>query len=191
MDRHLRVAAIVWFTDETLDMLERGGDQVVKVGPEEYEKELEERLFPLDDKEVTLRVQRNAEEQEKPTLAEMGAVLGISEEVLERTRDVSSGALGTPEYWLNWYADTIETSTEAKRTNRNFREIQGYDVRPQPAVSSVLASEGERVSSERSTEDAVEHEFVRNLCIGLDELPSRTRRALRKWLERCSSDGVP
>ncbi|RAW20587.1 hypothetical protein PC110_g22971, partial [Phytophthora cactorum] len=85
--------------------------------------------------EVMLRVQRNAEKQEKPTLAEMGAVLGISEEVLERTRDVSSGALGTPEYWLN---------------------------------CSVLASEGEHVSSEGSTEDAVERDFVRNVCIGLD-----------------------
>ncbi|KAG2962343.1 hypothetical protein PC116_g14856 [Phytophthora cactorum] len=109
------------FTDEELDMLERGGDQVVKDEAEEYEKELEERLSPLDDKEVMLRVQRNAEKQEKPTLAEMGAVLGISEEVLERTRDVSSGALGTPEYWLNWYADILETSTEAKRATRNFR----------------------------------------------------------------------
>ncbi|KAG2780976.1 hypothetical protein Pcac1_g8921 [Phytophthora cactorum] len=56
-------------------------------------------------------------------------------EVLERTRDVSSGALGTPEYWLN---------------------------------CSVLASEGEHVSSEGSTEDAVERDFVRNVCIGLD-----------------------
>ncbi|KAG3089472.1 hypothetical protein PI125_g17987 [Phytophthora idaei] len=156
------------FTDEELDMLERGGDQAVKDEPEEYEKELEERLFPLDDKEVKLRVQRNAEEQEKPTLAEMSAVLGISEEELERTRDVSSGALGTPEYWLNWYADTLETSTEAKRANRNFREIEGSDVRSQPAVSSVLASEGEGVSSEGSTEDTVEREFVRNVCIGLD-----------------------
>ncbi|KAG3195012.1 hypothetical protein PC128_g8821 [Phytophthora cactorum] len=136
------------FTDVELDMLERGGDQVVKDRPEEYEKELEERLFPLDDKEVMLRVQRNAEEKKKPTLAEM--------------------TLGTPEYWLNWYADTLETSTEAKRANRNFREIEGSDVRSQPAVSSVLASEGERVSSEGSTEDAVEREFVRNVCIGLD-----------------------
>ncbi|KAG3141115.1 hypothetical protein C6341_g19855 [Phytophthora cactorum] len=64
------------FTDVELDMLERGGDQVVKDEPEEYEKELEERLFPLNDKEIMLRVQRNAEEQEKPTLAEMSAVLG-------------------------------------------------------------------------------------------------------------------
>ncbi|KAG2913405.1 hypothetical protein PC114_g8541 [Phytophthora cactorum] len=136
------------FTDEELDMLERGGDQVVTDEPEEYEKELEERLFPLDDKEVMLRVQRDAEEKKKPTLAEM--------------------TLGTPEYWLNWYADTLETSTEAKRANRNFREIEGSDVRSQPAVSSVLASEGERVSSEGSTEDAVEREFVRNVCIGLD-----------------------
>ncbi|KAG3130813.1 hypothetical protein PI126_g20334 [Phytophthora idaei] len=115
-----------------------------------------------------LRVQRNAEEQEKPTLAEMSAVLRIFEEVLERTRYVSSGALGTPEYWLNWYADTLETSTEAKRANRKFREIEGSDVRSQPAVSSVLASEGGRVSSEGSTEDAGERGFVRNVCIELD-----------------------
>ncbi|KAG3074108.1 hypothetical protein PI124_g21364 [Phytophthora idaei] len=149
-------------------MLERGGDQVAKDEPEEYEKELEERLFPLDDKEVMLRVQRNAEEQEKPTLAEMSSVLGISEEVLERTRDVSSGAFGAPEYWLNWYADTLETPTEAKRANRNFQEIEGSEVRSRPAVSSVLAGEGERVSSEGSTEDAVEREFVWNVRIGLD-----------------------
>ncbi|KAG3085177.1 hypothetical protein PI125_g19300 [Phytophthora idaei] len=58
-------------------MLERGGDHVVKDEPEEYEKELEERLFPLHAKEVMLRVQRNAEKQEKPTLAEMGAVGNI------------------------------------------------------------------------------------------------------------------
>ncbi|KAG2799616.1 hypothetical protein PC129_g9102 [Phytophthora cactorum] len=172
-------------------MLERGGDQVVKDEPEEYEKELEERLFPLDDNEVMLRVQRNAEEQEKPTLAEMSAVLGISEEVLERTRDVSSGALGTPEYWLNWDADTLKTSTEAKRAHRNFREIEGSDVRSQPAVSSVLASEGERVSFEGSTEDAVECDFVRNVCIGLDGTAVSNSSALRKWLERCRSDGVP
>ncbi|KAG3132016.1 hypothetical protein PI126_g19828 [Phytophthora idaei] len=108
------------FTDEKLDMLERGGDQVVKDEPDEYEKELEERSFPLDDKEVMLRVQRNAEEQEKPTLAEMSVMLRISEEVLDRPRDVSSGALETPENWLNWYADALEMSTEAKRANRNF-----------------------------------------------------------------------
>ncbi|KAG3046845.1 hypothetical protein PC121_g20424 [Phytophthora cactorum] len=156
------------FTDEELDMLERGGNQVVKDEPEEYEKELEERLFPLDDKEAMLCVQRNAEEQEKPILAGMSAVLGLSEEVLERTRDVSSGALGTPGYWLNWYADTLETSTEATRANRNFQEIEGSEVRSQPAVSSELASEEERVSSEGPTEDAVEREFVRNVRIGLD-----------------------
>ncbi|KAG2900394.1 hypothetical protein PC117_g21988 [Phytophthora cactorum] len=156
------------FTDEELDMLERGKDQVVKDEPEEYEKELEERLFPLDDKEVMLCVQRNTEEQEKPTLAEMSAMLGMSEEVLERTRDISSGVLGTPEHWLNWYTGTLETSTEAKRANRNFREMEGSDVRSQPAVSSVLATEGERVGSEGSAEDAVEREFVRNVCVGLD-----------------------
>ncbi|KAG2790422.1 hypothetical protein PC129_g8094 [Phytophthora cactorum] len=166
-ERHLRVATIVCLPTRSWTF-SSAGDQVVKDEPEEYEKELEECLFPLDDKEVKLRVQRNAEEQEKPTLAEMSAVLRISEEELERTRDVWSGALGTPKYWLNWYADTLETSAEAKRANRNFREIEGSDVRSQRAVSSVLASEGERVSSEGSTEDAVEREFVRNVCIGLD-----------------------
>ncbi|KAG3129086.1 hypothetical protein PC110_g21290 [Phytophthora cactorum] len=184
-------------------MLERGGDQVVKDEPEEYEKELEERLFPLDDNEVMLRVQRNAEEQEKPTLAEMSAVLGISEEVLERTRDVSSGALGTPEYWLNWDADTLKTSTEAKRAHRNFREIEGSDVRSQPAVSSVLASEGERVSFEGSTEDAVECDFVRNVWRSIIrsrvyELLKQGRNAQESRLpedpegpERVNAEGIP
>ncbi|KAG3112943.1 hypothetical protein PI124_g20297 [Phytophthora idaei] len=67
-------------------MLERGDNQTVKGEPEEYEKELKKkRLFPLDENEVLLRVERNAEEQAKPALADMRAVLGVPVEVLERT----------------------------------------------------------------------------------------------------------
>ncbi|KAI9979624.1 hypothetical protein PInf_028680 [Phytophthora infestans] len=96
------------FTDEELDMLERGDDPVVESEPEEYDKELEERLFPLDDEKILSRVKRNAEKQEKPSLADMSVQLGISEEVLERTKEVSSGEMRTPEYWLDcrWNEET-------------------------------------------------------------------------------------
>ncbi|KAI9981483.1 hypothetical protein PInf_009236 [Phytophthora infestans] len=113
------------FTDEGLDMLERGDDPIVKSEPEEYDKELEERLLPLDDEKIQSRVTQNASKQEKPSLAELSEQLGISEEVLERTREVSTGELREPEYWLDWYERTLENSAAARRANRNFKDETG------------------------------------------------------------------
>ncbi|KAI9986178.1 hypothetical protein PInf_025093 [Phytophthora infestans] len=95
-------------TDEELDVLERGGDRLVKNEPEGYEKELEEGLFPMNEEEILLRAKRNAYEHRKPTLATMSAELVMPEAVLERTREVSSGDLGTPAYWLDWNLEDLE-----------------------------------------------------------------------------------
>ncbi|KAI9992671.1 hypothetical protein PInf_014827 [Phytophthora infestans] len=179
------------FTDEELDMLERGDDPVVESEPEGYDKELEERLFPLDDEKIPSRVKRNAEKQEKLSLAEMSVQLGISEEVLERTKEVSSGEMRTPEYWLDWYMNTLKNSSEAKRANKDFQEVDGTK-KPTFPVSSVAKSENEEVKSEEEDE---EREFVQNVCVDLERtkvkaaehsvgtpLSFRWRSEIRKWV---------
>ncbi|POM58010.1 Hypothetical protein PHPALM_37401 [Phytophthora palmivora] len=88
---------------------------------EEYEKKLEERLFPLDEVELNKRIKKNAERQKEPTLSEISELLDIPEEVLARTRASSPGILSTPEYWSEWYRKTLASSGEAKRANRDFR----------------------------------------------------------------------
>jgi hypothetical protein len=95
-------------------------------------------------------------------------VLGITEEVSERTKNVSSGTLAKPEYWMDWCAETLETSVEAKRANRNFRErTDARDALPHVANVVVVVSNGEELT-------AVEREVVRNVCVGSEgaELPS-------------------
>ncbi|POM79950.1 Hypothetical protein PHPALM_2272, partial [Phytophthora palmivora] len=90
---------------------------------EEYEKELEERLFPLDEVELSKRVKKNAEKQNKLTLIELSKILEIPEDALARTRESSPEVLSTPEYWINWYRRTLASSAEAKRANRDFRPV--------------------------------------------------------------------
>jgi hypothetical protein len=172
------------FTDRELDELELGNDKAARTEPEEYTKEMEERLFPLDDDRIQSRVKRNAEGLKKPSLAEMSAVLGIPVEVLERTKDVSSGALATPEYWLEWYATTLEASEEATRANRNFREREGpkdetsHVGNAVAVVSKVQDQSGtledEAEASGRAVEEPadLEREVERNVCVGLEETES-------------------
>ncbi|KAI9999232.1 hypothetical protein PInf_004052 [Phytophthora infestans] len=128
-------------SDKELDMLELGEDSGVKSDFEEYAKELEDRLFPLDDERILERAKRNAAGLGKPTLADMSVTLGIPEAVLERTRAVSTGDMGMPEYWPNWYADALEKSTVAKRANRDFKEVQARGSQL-PTVNVVAVSEG-------------------------------------------------
>jgi hypothetical protein len=51
------------FTDKELDEFELGNSGAARAEPEEYKKEMEERLFPLDEEQIQLRVKRNAERQ--------------------------------------------------------------------------------------------------------------------------------
>ncbi|KAI9992911.1 hypothetical protein PInf_014853 [Phytophthora infestans] len=177
------------FSDRELDMLELGEDSGVKSEPEEYAKDLEDRLFPLDDERILERAKRIAAGLGKPTLADMSVTLGIPEAVLERTRAVSTGDMGMPEYWLDWYADALEKSTVAKRANRDFKE--GIAM---PTVNVVTVSEGE-CDETAEPDKMVEREFERNVCVRLDEatiplsrdcedsggtLPSRWRAEVRR-----------
>ncbi|KAG3108151.1 hypothetical protein PI124_g12550 [Phytophthora idaei] len=68
----------------------------------EYEKELEKRLFPLDEVELRRRRKENADGQKDFSIEKLSMRLEIPAEVLERTKEVASGALSTPEYWQDW-----------------------------------------------------------------------------------------
>ncbi|KAG1703752.1 hypothetical protein DVH05_006767 [Phytophthora capsici] len=118
------------FTDAELDAMEAcelGQEATVLAGtdvrpePEEYDKELEDRLYPLKDGEIMDRVKANAEAVKEPSTEELSHHLGIPVEVLERTRHASPGGSDNPERWRNWYSDTLQKSEEAKRANRDFR----------------------------------------------------------------------
>ncbi|ETP31057.1 hypothetical protein F442_20041 [Phytophthora nicotianae P10297] len=156
------------FTDTELDMLERGDGPGVQNEPEEYDKELEERLIPVDEDKILQRAKRNAKEQEEPTLADMSAALGIPEEVMERTKEVSSGDMRTPEYWLDWYANALETSTGAERANRDFHEVEESEGTSLPVVNAVSSGKNESTGTEVPLGDEEGLEFMRNVCVGLD-----------------------
>ncbi|KAG3058448.1 hypothetical protein PI124_g23176 [Phytophthora idaei] len=70
---------------------------------------------------------------------------------------------------MNWYLETLETSTEAKRADRNFRESEGQSPESPHAINSMLPDAGSGVNFEGPAEDAMEREFIRNVCVGLEE----------------------
>ncbi|KAG3006116.1 hypothetical protein PC121_g18669 [Phytophthora cactorum] len=122
----------------------------------EYDKELEKRLFPLDEVELRRRRKENADGQKDFSIERLSMRLEISAEVLERTKEVASGALSTPEYWQDWYGKKLATGENAKRANRNFKEteprpsslVAPTDVEPQhyprgEVESALPASQGE------------------------------------------------
>lgn len=109
------------FTDEELDAWERGAVFPAREEKEEYDKELEDRLYPLDEVELKRRMQENATRLKPLSLAEMSKALGITEDSLARTMDTSLGESAQPEYWLKWFDETLSHSDEAKRANRDFR----------------------------------------------------------------------
>ncbi|KAG1705050.1 hypothetical protein DVH05_005074 [Phytophthora capsici] len=118
------------FTDAELDAMEAcelGQEATVLAGtdvrpePEEYDKELKDRLYPLKDGEIMDRVKANAEAVKEPSTEELSHHLGIPVEVLERTRHASPDGSDDPERWRDWYSDTLQKSEEAKRANRDFR----------------------------------------------------------------------
>ncbi|KAE9323802.1 hypothetical protein PF008_g17266 [Phytophthora fragariae] len=108
---------------------------------EEYEKELEERLFPLDEIELQRRMKKKVEQQKELSLTELSALLDIPEEKLTRARDSSPGVLSSPEYWLRWYKETLDASEAAKRANRDFRS-NPEDQNQAPKVTSVHKEAG-------------------------------------------------
>ncbi|OWY91739.1 hypothetical protein PHMEG_00039560 [Phytophthora megakarya] len=104
------------FTPVELNLLQEGLSIGADHEPEEYDKELEERLYPLDEVELKRRMKQNAERLKSLTLEEMSTLLNLPVDVLERTREASPGELSTPEYWLAWYKKTLADAEEAMPT---------------------------------------------------------------------------
>ncbi|KAE9306209.1 hypothetical protein PR003_g21300 [Phytophthora rubi] len=186
------------FTDDELDALEKGEPSSTTDEKEEYEKELEERLFPLDEVELTKRVKQNAEQQRELSLPELSALLDIPEERLARTRDSSPGMLSSPEYWLGWYKETLAASDAAKRANRDFRSTN-KDATDPLRVTAVLTCESrERFS--RGDERSTPIDSVRSLTPAETGrlLPSRWRALVRRAVyqpvkaeDRLGADSCP
>ncbi|KAE9223224.1 hypothetical protein PF004_g12583 [Phytophthora fragariae] len=109
------------FTQDELDALEAGRPSPAAEEKEEYDNEIEERLFPLDEVELLKEMKKNAAKEKELTLEELSSLLNLPVETLARTRESSPAELSAPEYWSAWYRRTLAASEEAKRANRDFK----------------------------------------------------------------------
>ncbi|KAE9027143.1 hypothetical protein PR002_g10746 [Phytophthora rubi] len=119
------------FSNDELEAMEKcapGQEMTVLAGTdfavekEEYDKELEDRLYPLDEVELQERVKKIAEARKELSIEELASYLGLPVDVLERTKGASNEEMTYPEYWQDWFENTLKSSTEAKRANRDFRD---------------------------------------------------------------------
>jgi hypothetical protein len=113
----------------------------VAVEEEGYEKELEDRLYPLDEVELLKRAKKIAEAKKEPSIEEMAGYLGLPVDVLERTKGASRIAMTSPEYWQEWFEKTLQSLTEAKRANRDFRNTPTDPVTMVNDTSSVIVED--------------------------------------------------
>jgi hypothetical protein len=122
------------FSDAALDAIEKGE----LVGESEcFDKELEDRLYPLDEKKTEEIMAKNDVKAEKPSLEELSRSLGINEDVLRRNEHVEAHT--TEEYWLGWYEEALQTAEEAKKANRDFTDLAAAS----EAVVGVVSAVGE------------------------------------------------
>ncbi|KAE9069616.1 hypothetical protein PF010_g26594, partial [Phytophthora fragariae] len=82
------------FTPDELDALEAGRPSPAAEEKEEYDKEIEERLFPLDEVELLKKTKKTAAKEKELTLEELSSLLNLT---------------------------TLAASEEAKRANRDFK----------------------------------------------------------------------
>ncbi|OWZ10014.1 hypothetical protein PHMEG_00017198 [Phytophthora megakarya] len=79
------------FTQEELDLLWNGSTIGADVEPEEYPKEIEERLFLLNEVEFKRQMKKNAARLNMMTLEEMRVLLNIPLETLRENSEASPG----------------------------------------------------------------------------------------------------
>ncbi|KAE9283873.1 hypothetical protein PR003_g27005, partial [Phytophthora rubi] len=177
------------FTDEELDAIEASSPgqegtvlagQEIAVEKEEYDKELEDRLFPLDEVELLKRVKKNAEAQKEPSLEDMAKHLNLPLEVLERTMEASPDEMSSPEYWQEWFQSTLESSEEAKRANRDFQAIGPRAMQGVPGAAEVVYEDfgmsKKRIKDEENRQErrdkevalVTEADVVANISVPLD-----------------------
>lgn len=130
------------FTDSELNAIEEGRWEITEPEPEEYDKEIEDRLFPLNEVDLKTRMETNAKRLKEPSLETLSEALGIPIETLRRTKEASVGELNTQEYWNQWYQDTLATAGEAKRANRDFRGALNTEDRAE--INSVIMASDSR-----------------------------------------------
>ncbi|KAE9339114.1 hypothetical protein PF008_g11727 [Phytophthora fragariae] len=118
------------FTQDELDALEAGRPSPAAEEKEEYNKEIEERLFLLDEVELLKKMKKNAAKEKELTLEKLSSLLNLPVETLARTRESSTDELSAPEYWSAWYRRTLAASEEAKRANRDFKAPRVGAVQP-------------------------------------------------------------
>ncbi|KAF1780523.1 hypothetical protein GQ600_15623 [Phytophthora cactorum] len=154
----------------------------VTVEEEEYDKELEERLIPLDEVELERRMKVNAETTKEPSLENMSSFLGIPVDVLERNRRPVDQRLTSPEYWLEWFSATLAKSDEAKRANRDFRKVatDNAEVGTEEALSgdesSVVSDNGAESVGDAAVEEVVRTNIV--VFLEADEVVSYVAEVL-------------
>ncbi|OWY93228.1 hypothetical protein PHMEG_00037453 [Phytophthora megakarya] len=124
----------------------------VEAEKEEYSQELEDRLYTLDEVELLKRRARNAETQREPSLSEVASLLNLPLETLERTKNVSSGGQGSPNFWKEWFQEALAHSEEDRRANRDFRRNPGNVVASVVACSHKKDMEVKGVPKKRSLE---------------------------------------
>ncbi|KAE9323396.1 hypothetical protein PF008_g17367 [Phytophthora fragariae] len=119
------------FTPDELDALEAGRPSPATEVKEEYDKELEGRLFPLDEVELKKMMTKNAAKkkeliknaatEKELSMEELSSLLNLSGDTLARTRESHEGELSAPEYWSAWYHRTLVTSESESSDDRDVR----------------------------------------------------------------------
>ncbi|KAE8976686.1 hypothetical protein PR001_g25348, partial [Phytophthora rubi] len=167
------------FSEAELDALEEDASPLATPELEEYDKEIEERLFPVDEIEFKKKVALNTARAREPTLEELSGLLQLPVEVLERTHEASPGKFSTPEYWLEWYRRTLAASNEAKRANRDIRKdapspgavataapLGNGEVEREERIASIRPAKTPKASIVRKTEVA------NNICVSFSRATS-------------------
>ncbi|GMF43381.1 unnamed protein product [Phytophthora fragariaefolia] len=104
----------------------------------EYTKEVEEKLFPLDEVEIRRRVEVNRKAAEGPSLETMATYLEIPLETLQRTQSATVEEISSPEYWETWFSETLESSEAVRCANRDFRQPRADSISVSAVTNDVI-----------------------------------------------------
>ncbi|GMF55873.1 unnamed protein product [Phytophthora fragariaefolia] len=150
----------------------------VKIEKEEYDKESEDRLFPLDEVELLKRVKKNAEAQKEPSIEDIAKHLDLPVEVLEQTKEASPDEMSSPEYWLEWFQSTLESSEEAKRANRDCNAVGPGTMQGVPGATEVMY-EDLGLSKRRNNADEDQQERISKASALVTETDVLASRLIR------------
>ncbi|KAE9327482.1 hypothetical protein PR003_g16010 [Phytophthora rubi] len=139
------------FTEDELDALEGGEPSSTADEKEKYDKELEERLFPLDEVELAKRMKQNTEQQRELSLPELSKeTLAASDEAKRANRDFRSADEGATD-------STGVTAVQGREDRERFSREDGST----PPRRSVRPEQ-----LETTKETIVKENIVVSLCSG-------------------------